>query len=105
LLVGLARIGSSGGSGHQSTSTAGGTDQSPILAGAINALLAALIEVPSFGLRMKCSKCGGKRVDVRSIGVTARHGTNDGSETWECSLLAWLRNSGVFCALDSNRNY
>jgi hypothetical protein len=23
------------------------------------------IEVPSFGLRMKCSKCGGKRVDVR----------------------------------------
>jgi hypothetical protein len=24
-----------------------------------------VIEVPSFGLRMKCSKCGGKRVDVR----------------------------------------
>lgn len=23
------------------------------------------IEVPSFALRMKCSKCGGKRVDVR----------------------------------------
>ena len=23
------------------------------------------IEVPSFGLRMKCSKCGGRRVDVR----------------------------------------
>jgi hypothetical protein len=23
------------------------------------------LEVPSFGLRMKCSKCGGKRVDVR----------------------------------------
>jgi hypothetical protein len=23
------------------------------------------IEVPSFRLRMKCSKCGGKRVDVR----------------------------------------
>ena len=23
------------------------------------------VEVPSFGLRMKCSKCGGKRVDVR----------------------------------------
>jgi hypothetical protein len=25
----------------------------------------AEIEVPSFGLRMKCSKCGGRRVDVR----------------------------------------
>jgi hypothetical protein len=23
------------------------------------------IEVPSFGLRTKCSKCGGRRVDVR----------------------------------------
>jgi len=23
-------------------------------------------EVPAFGLRMRCSKCGGKRVDVRS---------------------------------------
>ena len=23
------------------------------------------ITVPSFGLRLKCSKCGGKRVDVR----------------------------------------
>jgi hypothetical protein len=23
------------------------------------------IEVPSFGRRMKCSKCGGRRVDVR----------------------------------------
>jgi hypothetical protein len=23
------------------------------------------IEIPSFGRRMKCSKCGGKRVDVR----------------------------------------
>jgi hypothetical protein len=23
------------------------------------------VEVPSFGLRMKCSKCGGRRVDVR----------------------------------------
>jgi hypothetical protein len=23
------------------------------------------IEVPSFALRMKCSKCGGRRVDVR----------------------------------------
>jgi hypothetical protein len=23
------------------------------------------VEVPSFGSRMKCSKCGGKRVDVR----------------------------------------
>jgi hypothetical protein len=23
------------------------------------------IEVPSFGLKMKCSKCGGKNVDVR----------------------------------------
>jgi hypothetical protein len=23
------------------------------------------VEVPSFGLRTKCSKCGGKRVDVR----------------------------------------
>ena len=25
----------------------------------------AEIEVPSFGRRMKCSKCGGRRVDVR----------------------------------------
>ena len=23
------------------------------------------VEVPSFGLRMKCTKCGGRRVDVR----------------------------------------
>jgi hypothetical protein len=23
------------------------------------------VEVPSFGRRMKCSKCGGRRVDVR----------------------------------------
>ena len=23
------------------------------------------VEVPSFGFRMKCSKCGGKRVDVQ----------------------------------------
>jgi hypothetical protein len=25
----------------------------------------AQIEVPSFALRMKCSRCGGRRVDVR----------------------------------------
>jgi hypothetical protein len=23
------------------------------------------IEIPSFGLRMKCGKCGGRRIDVR----------------------------------------